>query len=197
MVRYTLHVRCQLRPQRPAAWRPSTPKLQDTLSRMASGFTSVRAEGRWRDSHGSVPLQEPCAVQVTSRDCSCGYSYFTRKAHAARKPVPDRRNWRRAGAALAVAAALVGSYGVGRAEAAPVRVACQEDAPCWVWSTMGNHRRGIDTVDGARGVIVGPCRFARLYRYIDWSRTDHLRGDATARAAGTRGCKPVKPSSIF
>lgn len=80
--------------------------------------------------------------------------------------------------------------------AAPVR-ACQEDQACFVWSRDGNRKRGIDTLDGARGVVVGPCRFARMYRYIDWSRTPHLRGDATARAAGTRGCMPVKPSSIF
>lgn len=65
--------------------------------------------------------------------------------------------------------------------------ACMEDAPCWTWPTMGNRRRGIVSMSGAR-VIVGACRFARMARRgrIDWSRTDRLRGDRYARRQGCR-----------
>lgn len=61
---------------------------------------------------------------------------------------------------------------------------CAEDAPCWTWSTMGNHSRGVVLTDGRR-VVVRPCRFAQLDRAhgIDWTRTSRLRGDATARKA--------------
>jgi len=37
---------------------------------------------------------------------------------------------------------------------------CHEDQPCWSWSTMGNHKRGV-TVNGVRRVV-GPCQFAKL-----------------------------------
>lgn len=67
----------------------------------------------------------------------------------------------------------------------PLALPCAEDAPCWHWSTMGNHRRGIVTVH-ARRVIVGPCRFARYWRTgrIDRTRTPTLRGDGWARRHG-------------
>lgn len=96
-------------------------------------------------------------------------------------------------AALLLAAALSGA--APPVPAAPPR--CQEDDPCWVWSTMGDRSRGISTLDGARNLVVGPCRFARLYRYIDWSRTPQLRGDATARNGSCRTYRPIAPESVF
>ncbi|MEJ7786174.1 MAG: hypothetical protein WKF96_15315 [Solirubrobacteraceae bacterium] len=60
---------------------------------------------------------------------------------------------------------------------------CQEDAPCWTWSTMANRHRGVVLSDGRR-VVVGPCGFARAAARIDWQRTPHMRGDATARRGG-------------
>jgi hypothetical protein len=95
------------------------------------------------------------------------------------------------GAAMALALATAAPAHAG----APAK--CQEDAPCFTWSTMGNHKRGIATVDGAWRRIVGPCEFARLYRYIDWSRTPHLRGDATARRTGCAAYRPVAPETIY
>lgn len=65
MVRYTLHV--PLQADRGAGPRGSTSVLhnevQGTLSRMASGFTSVRAEGRWRDAHGAI-VDEPIMLYM-------------------------------------------------------------------------------------------------------------------------------------
>jgi hypothetical protein len=42
----------------------------------------------------------------------------------------------------------------------PVR--CREDMPCWVWSRMGNRKRGIRTMVG-RLRVVGPCQFHMLW----------------------------------
>jgi hypothetical protein len=62
---------------------------------------------------------------------------------------------------------------------------CQEDAPCWHWPTMGNHKRGIVTMNGTP-LVVGPCRFARMMRAgnIDYQPTDYLRGDRWAMRHG-------------
>jgi len=62
--------------------------------------------------------------------------------------------------------------------ATPAR--CQEDQPCWTWSTMGNHHRGVILANGGH-VVVGPCQFSRLYRAgkfkLDGQR---LKGDWSA-----------------
>lgn len=59
---------------------------------------------------------------------------------------------------------------------------CLEDQPCWSWSQMGNHKRGIVTVWG-NPAVVGPCGFYRHYvkarsvgmgRYF--LRSNHVRG---------------------
>jgi len=100
-------------------------------------------------------------------------------------------------AALAAAAALTVA---APAAAAPApRAPCHEDQACFVWSVDGNQKRGIATLDGARKRIVGPCAFARLHRYIDWTRTPRLRGDATARRYGCAGkaYRPIPPESIY
>lgn len=83
-------------------------------------------------------------------------------------------------AALAAVAALSipsAAYGANSASR------CAEDAPCWSWSTMGDHARGVTLKDG-RHVVVRPCRFAQLDRAkrIDWQRTPRLKGDAVARS---------------
>lgn len=55
---------------------------------------------------------------------------------------------------------------------------CVEDDPCFTWSTMGNHRRGVRTLDG-RKLVVGVCRFKRLAaagRLAYWP----MRGDIPA-----------------
>jgi hypothetical protein len=70
-------------------------------------------------------------------------------------------------------------------------IACAEDEPCWNWATMGNHRRGVVTLEGDP-LVVGPCRFQRLWyrgllRYsvrfdgVSYPTLDRLRGDGTAR----------------
>lgn len=66
--------------------------------------------------------------------------------------------------AVAVVAtlALILSAAFGVA-AASVHVPCTEGDACWSWPTMGNHKRGVVTVHGTP-LVVGPCRFARLYR---------------------------------
>lgn len=66
----------------------------------------------------------------------------------------------------------------GLNEPAPVAVVCAEDARCWRWRTMGDHRRGIVTI-GGRKRVVGPRAFDRANRgfWIDWRRTPRLPGD--------------------
>lgn len=71
---------------------------------------------------------------------------------------------------------------------------CAEDSACWVWSRMGNRKRGVVTVWGTP-LVVGPCRFARLFhtghlRYgitLDgtyYPLLDQMRGDVWARMHG-------------
>lgn len=62
-----------------------------------------------------------------------------------------------------------------------------EDDPCWTWTRDGNGRRGVTLKSGAIRVV-GTCAFRKLDRRgaIDWTRTDRLRGDFTAR---NRRCK--------
>lgn len=62
-------------------------------------------------------------------------------------------------------------------------VKCQEDQPCWTWSTMGNRKRLVVTVNGG-ALVVGPCRFRRLAE-AGQLLPDPLRGDFTAL---TKGC---------
>lgn len=89
------------------------------------------------------------------------------------------------------------------ADASPVR--CMEDQPCWSWSTMGNHKRGIYlsnprairslferrrnravfTADKHR-IVVGPCGYALLPGYIRQANP-RLRGDWWALR---HGCFP-------
>jgi hypothetical protein len=61
---------------------------------------------------------------------------------------------------------------------------CMEDAACWRWPTMGNHKRGIVLRDG-RTAIVGPCGYVRARRThaLDPKRSGHVPGDADARRA--------------
>lgn len=58
---------------------------------------------------------------------------------------------------------------------------CQEDMPCWNWSFMGDHRRGIVTRAGGRHVV-SPCKFQRLMRAgrIDYAASGALLGDTLA-----------------
>lgn len=55
---------------------------------------------------------------------------------------------------------------------------CREDARCWNWRTMGNHKRGVVTLAG-RHKVIGPIAFDRLDNAcrIDWTRSPHLTGD--------------------
>lgn len=96
--------------------------------------------------------------------------------------------------AIVATLALIFTAATGTAVAS---VPCMEDAPCWTWSRMGNHQRGVVTTHGTP-LVVGPCRFARLYRahVIRYSVTldgvryplmDRLRGDAWALR---HGCTP-------
>jgi hypothetical protein len=79
---------------------------------------------------------------------------------------------------LGFAILLVALAFAGRADAG---VICQEDAPCWNWATMGDHRRGVVTVLGTRAVV-SPCRFARMFRTgaIDYRASGTLKGDTLA-----------------
>lgn len=78
-------------------------------------------------------------------------------------------------------------------------IGCQEDMPCFNWATMGNHRRAVATTDGNWHRIVGPCTFARLMhgRYIDWTRTSHMKGDALARRLPCPNVRPIPEDSIY
>lgn len=61
------------------------------------------------------------------------------------------------------------------------RQACQEDAPCWNWATMGNHKRGV-IVANSFDVLVSPCRYQRFMKLglIDRKATPRLKGDKLA-----------------
>lgn len=78
-----------------------------------------------------------------------------------------------------LAAAIILALASAAVEASP---RCYEDQPCWAWSKMGNHKRGIVLKNGRRAVV-GVQRFKRLdsKRRIDWTATPRLRGDWTAR----------------
>ena len=56
---------------------------------------------------------------------------------------------------------------------------CHEDEPCWVWSKIGNHKRGVTVAGKLR--VVGPCQYAKLAHAgrLDKS-TVTLRGDVWA-----------------
>jgi len=56
---------------------------------------------------------------------------------------------------------------------------CYEDQPCWAWSKMGNHKRGVNVAGKVR--IVGPCQYAKLAhaKRLD-SNNVRLRGDVWA-----------------
>lgn len=98
---------------------------------------------------------------------------------------------------LSVLAITLAATAVAEVFASPASAAvtCQEDEPCWSWSTMGNHHRGIVTLHGNRRVV-GPCAFQRLYRthHIAYSvrvggkvyrnMLERMRGDAWALAHG-------------
>lgn len=59
------------------------------------------------------------------------------------------------------------------------RTVCHEDRPCWIWSRMGNRRRGVVTMRGTP-IVVGPCTYARLWRAGSLDRThrsQRMRGD--------------------
>jgi len=56
-----------------------------------------------------------------------------------------------------------------------------EDDPCWNWVSMGNHSRGVVTINGTP-LVVGPCRFQRLVRLGHLAPgNERMRGDFTAR----------------
>lgn len=81
-----------------------------------------------------------------------------------------------AGTAPYVSQATAAPLDGGAGEPAAITY-CQEDAPCWNWRSMGNHRRGVFTVGGRR-LVVGPRRFDAIRAHVDWSRTPVLRGDS-------------------
>lgn len=93
-------------------------------------------------------------------------------------------------AALALLVSLVTAIAANAA--APT---CTEDMSCWMWSTMGNHKRGVVTLYGNERVV-GPCEFRRLWeaghlRYtvtVDGHRytgmLDRMRGDQWALKHG-------------
>ena len=70
----------------------------------------------------------------------------------------------------------------------------QEDEPCWSWSTRGNLARGVvvraEAATPRHHRIVDACAFATAVRAqtIDWTRTEHLRGDGYALR---HGCDPA------
>jgi hypothetical protein len=98
---------------------------------------------------------------------------------------------------LAVLAITMAATALAEVFAAPAQAAatCQEDEPCWTWSTMGNRHRGIVTLSG-NARVVGPCTFQRLYRtgHIAYSVAvggkrysgllERMRGDVWAIAHG-------------
>lgn len=103
--------------------------------------------------------------------------------------------------ALAYVAALAMAAAPAPTAPAVPTARCMEDSPsgCWTWSTMGNHKRGVATVDGARRVVVGPCGFSRLVHrgLIDFIHTSHLRGDWTALRIGCKVRRPLNPADYY
>lgn len=84
--------------------------------------------------------------------------------------------------AIVLALALAG-YALIWAQTSPAnthhRAKCVEDAPCWNWATMGNHRRGIITMWGTPEVV-SPCRYQHLAKRGLIAPGDHMLGDKTA-----------------
>ncbi len=82
-------------------------------------------------------------------------------------------------ATLSLPVSVVASVPVAPASAP---AACQEDRPCWTWSTMGNGKRGVYVRGRRSRVIVGAHGYAHLARTreLDTARTPRLRGDHTA-----------------
>lgn len=111
-----------------------------------------------------------------------------------RKPVLSACE--RALVALALIAALL-AVGGALASSADARLSgrCYEDEPCYVWSKTGDLKRGLilkgetrPLSDRRAWTVVGPCAFRRLDARgrIDWTRSEHLRGDWWARLNGCR-----------
>lgn len=96
--------------------------------------------------------------------------------------------------AAAVAIAAICSWNPD-AQARQQHRACQEDQPCWQWSTNGNLMRGVyvggydSPKDRPHKIVVDPCRFAYLdfTGQINWNATKRLKGDMFARR---HGCDP-------
>jgi hypothetical protein len=100
--------------------------------------------------------------------------------------------------AVLTASAILAITALGAAveSASAATPACQEDQPCWVWSKMGNRKRGIVTAWGDSRVV-GPCGFRREYdrsrkvgmgRYfLRTNRIEGLRGDYWALRHGCIG----------
>jgi hypothetical protein len=74
--------------------------------------------------------------------------------------------------------ATVLAVAVAGSPAAASKPVCHEDQKCFQWRTMGNHKRGVTTIDGRR-IVVGPFTFDALNRMllIDWTATRYLRSD--------------------
>lgn len=96
---------------------------------------------------------------------------------------------RRTTAALATLTAAVLPLTSAPSCPSPTREACHEDAPCWNWATMGDHKRGVIIIAGrsrtgkdlTRKVVATPCEYQHLRRAgLVHASTPHLRGDATA-----------------
>ena len=79
---------------------------------------------------------------------------------------------------LTIVATTVMMWPYATAHATTVR--CVEDAPCWNWTTKGNHKRGVvlNSIDHKRVVVNHDgFTFLRSMGSIDWKRTPHLKGD--------------------
>lgn len=75
---------------------------------------------------------------------------------------------------------------------------CLEDEPCFRWSTMGNHQRGVTILQrngGSHFAIVGSCRYRHLWQAgkvpysvrVDGARVPlnpRVPGDGWARQKG-------------
>lgn len=73
-------------------------------------------------------------------------------------------------------ACLIGALLACAVPANAAQQRCMEDQPCWTWSKMGNHKRGVTTA-GGKLLVVGPCRFATLYVKGALADTPRMRGD--------------------
>jgi hypothetical protein len=170
----------------------------------------VLAVTPWANAHASIAnifaacqidctMWRPCQQDIYEAFYGPRFRMLTPENEPPRSPAPGTNGAMRF--LIGVLAVLAIAVGVMCARTATIASAgsCAEDAPCWVWSTMGNHKRSVATRDGAWHVVVGPCRFARLAHgdYIDWSRTPHLRGDWTARRIGCKHYRPIAPESIY